>query len=217
MVFFKAIGKYLNQASENYGNFIVVGDFNINIRQASPESHKLDEFLSLFSLTNIIKSNTCFTNSFTIDLFLINKPNFFKKKKKKNAIETGFSDHYKVICTFLKSCYDKLKPKTFCYRSYKKFNEANFLNGVKNCDFSLKIDDPNEKYYFLTNTFINNVNNHAPLKKKFMRRNQAHFMTINLRKEVYTRNRLGNKFCKTLLRKMKNYTKSKETYVLPLK
>ena len=161
MVFFKAIGKYLNQASENYGNFIVVGDFNINIRQASPGSHKIDEFLSLFSLTILIKSNTCFTNSLTIELFLINKPNFFQKT---NAIKTGFSDHYKLICTFFKSCY-----------------------------------------------------NHAPLKKKFMRRNQAHFMTINLRKEVYTRNRLGNKFCKTLLRKMKNYTKSKETYVLPLK
>ena len=216
MVFFKAIGKYLNQASENYGNFIVVGDFNINIRQASPESHKLDEFLSLFSLTNIIKSNTCFTNSLTIDLFLINKPNFFQKKKK-NAIETGFSDHYKVICTFLKSCYDKLKPKTFCYRSYKKFNEANFLNGVKNCDFSLKTDDPNEKYYFLTNFFINNVNNHAPLKKKFMRRNQAHFITINLRKEIYSRNRLGNKFCKNPIKENEKLYKKQRNICVALK
>ena len=30
LAFFKELGKYLNQASENYGNFIVMGDFNID-------------------------------------------------------------------------------------------------------------------------------------------------------------------------------------------
>ena len=80
------------------------------------------------------------------------------------------------------------------YRNYRKFNEVNFLNDVKNCDFSLKTDNPNESYDLLTNTFINIVNKHAPLKKKFRRGNQAPFMTGNLRKEIYTRSR--NKFCK---------------------
>ena len=99
LAFFKELGKYLNQASENYDNFIEMGDFNIDIRQTSPESHKLDEFCSLFSLTNIIKSETCFTkfHSSTIDLFLTNKPNFFQKT---NAIETGLSDHHKLIMYF---------------------------------------------------------------------------------------------------------------------
>ena len=140
-------------------------------------------------------SDICFTKSHssTIDLFLTSKPNFFQKT---NAIETGLSDHHKLICTFFKSCYDRLKPKIVYYRNYKKFNEANFLNDVKNCDFSLKTDDPNENYDFLTDTFINIVNNHAPLKKKFIRGNQAPFMTRNLRKEIYTRSRLRNKFCK---------------------
>ena len=147
LAFFKELGKYLNQASENYDNFIEMGDFNIDIRQTSPESHKLDEFCSLFSLTNIIKSDTCFPkfHSSTIDLFLTNKPNFFQKT---NAIETGFRDHHKLICNFFKSCYDRLKPKIVYYRNYKKFNEANFLNDVKNCDFSLKTDDPNETTTF---------------------------------------------------------------------
>ena len=81
LAFFKGLGKYLNQACENYDNFIVMRDFNIDIRKTSPESHKLDEFCSLFSLTIIIKSNTCFTklHSSIIDLFLTNKPNFFQK------------------------------------------------------------------------------------------------------------------------------------------
>ena len=61
LTFFKELGKYLNQACQNYDNFIAMGDFNIDIRQTDPESHTLDEFCSLFSLTNIIKSDTCFT------------------------------------------------------------------------------------------------------------------------------------------------------------
>ena len=42
LALFKELGKYLNMASENYDSFIVMGDFNIDIRQTSPESHKLD-------------------------------------------------------------------------------------------------------------------------------------------------------------------------------
>ena len=189
-----------------------MGDFNIDRRQTSPESHKLDEFCSLFSLTNIIKSDTCFPkfHSSTIDLFLTNKPNFFQKT---NAIETGFRDHHKLICNFFKSCYDRLKPKIVYYRNYKKFNEANFLNDAKNCDFSLKTDDPNEKYDFLTNTFINIVNNHAPLKKKFIRRNQAPFMP---RKKFIPEVDLEINFLKIPLKTMKNYIKNKETNVLTL-
>ena len=172
-----------------------MGYLNIDIRQTSPVSHKLDEFCSLFSLTNIIKSDTCFAkfHSSITDLFLTNKPNFFQKT---NAIETGLSDHHKLIYTFFKSCFERFNPKIVYYRNYKKFNEANFLNDVKNCDFSLKIDKPNDNYDILTNTFINVVDKHTTLKKKFISGNQAPFMTRNLRKEIYTRNRFRNKFCK---------------------
>ena len=146
-------------------------------------------FSSLFSLTNIIKSDICFTKfrSSAIDLFLTNKPLFFQKT---NTIETGLSDHQKLICTFLKSCFERLVCLlaliVYC-RNYKKFNEANFLNDVKNCDFSLKTDDPNENYDFLTSSFISIVNEYSPLKKKFIMGNQAPFMT---------RSRFRNKFCK---------------------
>ena len=83
-------GKYLNQPSENFDNFIVRRHFNIDIRETTRESHKLGEFCSLFSLANIIKSDTCFAkfHSWTIDLFLT------------NAIETGLSDDHKLMSFF---------------------------------------------------------------------------------------------------------------------
>ena len=54
MILFIELGKYLNQACENYDNFSLMGDSNINIRQVSSKSHKLDELCSLVSLANII-------------------------------------------------------------------------------------------------------------------------------------------------------------------
>ena len=68
-------------------------DFNIDKRQTSFELHKLDEFCSLFSLKNIIKSDTCFTkfDSSTTDLFLT------------NVIVIGLSNHHKLICPPFKS------------------------------------------------------------------------------------------------------------------
>ena len=43
LAFFEELGKYLDQVSENFDNFIVMTDFNIDKRQTSFESHKLDE------------------------------------------------------------------------------------------------------------------------------------------------------------------------------
>ena len=97
---------------------------------------------------------------------------------------------------FFKILLRQTKTKDSLLQKLQKCNKVNFLNDVKNCDFSLKTDGPNENYDFLTNNFINIVNNHAPLKKKFIRGNQAPFMTRNLRKEIYTRSRFRNKFCK---------------------
>ena len=41
------------------------------------------------------------------------------------------------------------------------------------------------------------VEKHAPLRMKFFRGNHAPFMNNELRKAIYTRPRLRNKFCKS--------------------
>ena len=65
LAFFKELEKYVNQTCENYDNFIVMGDFNIDIRQASPESHKLDEVCSLFSPILVLLSFTAQQQTFS--------------------------------------------------------------------------------------------------------------------------------------------------------
>ena len=78
--------------------------------------------------------------------------------------------------------------------------------------------DPNENYDFLTNTFINIVHDHAPLKKKFIRGNQAPFMTRNLKKETYTRSRFRNILCKNPTKESeKLYQKQRNSVALKRK
>ena len=44
-------------------NFIAVGGFNIDTYLPSYNHDKLEEFCNLFDLSNLIKSNTCFTKT----------------------------------------------------------------------------------------------------------------------------------------------------------
>ena len=98
---------------------ILLGDFNIDVTNKGIEFDKLDEFYDLFNLANLVASPTCFTKTHksTIDLILTNKGNCFQKTK---VTETGLSDFHKLISTFLRSHFSRLKPKAIYYRNYKK-------------------------------------------------------------------------------------------------
>ena len=85
----------------------------------------------------------------------------------------------------------------FITKIIKNINEQKFLEDVKNTNFCFNLDDPNENYELITDLFSKIVNKHAPLKKKLLRGNQAPFINKELRKAIYDRSRLRNRFCKT--------------------
>ena len=147
-------------------------------------------------MTNLVNSPTCFTKTHTstIDLILTNKGNCFQKTK---VTETDLSNFHKLISTFLRSHFSRLKPKTIYYRNYKKFNEQVFLEDVKNTNVCFNSDDPHGNNELTTDLFSKIVNKHAPLKKKLLRGKQAPFINKQFRKTVYDRDRLRNRLCKT--------------------
>ena len=126
-----------------------------------------------------------------------------------NATETGLKDCHKLISSFLKSYISHHKPKTIFYQNYKQFDEEKFVKNVKATDFSF----PNENYPVLSYTLSKLVDRHAPLKIKMQRGNHAPFVSKEMRKAICARSRFRNKFCKTLLRKMKENTKDNRIYV----
>ena len=79
-LFFEELSSCLSKASETYENFVVMGDFNIDIRTKGREYEKFEDFCSLFNLSNLIKPETCFSKNHksTMDLFTTNKSNCFQ-------------------------------------------------------------------------------------------------------------------------------------------
>ena len=141
--FFKEVSDSLSlsKASLAYENFIIMGDFNIDINTAGIYVDKLEEFCNLFNLTTLIKTETCCTKNqkSTIDLFLTNISLSFQKTR---TAETGINDYHELISTFLKSHDTLLKSKIIYCRNYKNFNEELLLKDLENSNLSANSDNP---------------------------------------------------------------------------
>ena len=94
-----------------------------------------------------------------------------------------------------RSTHERLRPTKIQYRSYKKFNEADFLRDITDPPFDkcLKIRDSKTAYDSFKDTFLSITNKHAPLKANMNRGNQAPFMAKELSKQIMIRSRLRNK------------------------
>ena len=115
----------LTKVTPNYENIIIGGDFSIYIKCKDVGSNNLSDFCDLFHSTNIVKSDTCFTKTHTsiIDLILTNKSSSLNKTF---VSETGLGDYHKMITTFFKLHFSRLRPKVKTYSNYKKFHEEKF-------------------------------------------------------------------------------------------
>ena len=166
----------------------MTGDFNL-----TENSVVLQDFMQRLNFKNVIKEPTCFkSNSPTcIDLILTSDTG---KVSNTRTIETGLSDFHVMVTTSLKGSFHKKKPKIFTYRDYKKFDNQVFNFKVREAIGSV----PNIQTDFnLFNSTVKDIlNKQAPLKQKYLRDNDAPFMSKNLRKAIMKRSRLKNRFNK---------------------
>ena len=168
------------------------------------------DFCDLYDLENLIKVPTCFKNPdkpSSIDVILTNTKTLFQNTI---AVETGISDHHKLVVTVMKVYSEKQKPQEIKYRSYKNFNHFSFNNDLK---ASLEqYDKPNMTYDDFKVIFMKKLDKHAPRKTKFVRGNNQPFMNKILSKAMMYRSKLKNNFNKnpteenkTLYKKQRNF------------
>ena len=172
-----------------------MGDFNVSM-----DDKFMTNFCKLNDLSSLIDKPTCYKNfdrPKCIDLILTNKPSYFQHS---NLFETGLSNFHLLTVTEFKMGFQKLKPLVINYRNYKNFNNDRFQADIKTCGFDTK--DINS----FKETILSVFNKYAPFKKKYIRANEAPFMTKNLYKEIMKRSRLRNKYLKSKsLTDRKNY------------
>ena len=149
----------------------------------------MKEFCSLNGLKNLINKPTCYKNSekpTCIDLILTNQPTLFQSI---TVLETELSDFHLLTVTEFKMTCQKCKPHIITYRNYKNYDNDAFRSEVQSY-FSL-----NETDLGLFKEFIFCIfNKHAPIRKKYLRKNEAPFMTKELHNAIMNRSRFRNKF-----------------------
>ena len=186
------LGRCLNKTLSTYDNFILLGDMN-----AEPSNQILKDFCQLYSCKNLINDKTCFKNlqnPSCIDLMITNRPKSFQSSV---VLETGLSDFHKMTLTVMKVFYKKIKPNLVKYRNYKYFDNTNFMNDIENEISHVSHENEIIKFDLFKNTVFRTFEKHAPLKKRYVRANQAPFINKNINKEIMTRSRLRNKFLKS--------------------
>ena len=85
----------------------------------------------------------------------------------------------------------KQKPNIIRYRNYKNFNNELFINDVE--ELTSKHNEP-LKFESFKNIVDKILEKHVPMKKRFVRANQAPFVNKKISKEIMKRSRLRNKF-----------------------
>ena len=106
----------------------------------------------------------------------------------------GLSDFRKLTFTVLKMFYAKQKLRIIKYRDHKNFNKTTFrIDLLKELSLSNLQNGDLDRFKFIVNNLLES---HAPMKEKYIRRNQAPVMNKSVRKAIMVRTQLLNKFRK---------------------
>ena len=174
-----AVGKNLDSYSSKYENFILFGDINVE-----PTDNAMEEFMKVYDLKNLVKGATCFKNleKPCNDLILTNK---IKSVQTSYIIETGIGifDFHKMVMTVLKVYFKKKKPSVIQYCDYKNFDNYRFRNDLLNELIRSKIEI--SRIDIFVNTVFKVLSKNTPVKKRYIRANEALFTNSILLKGNY--------------------------------
>ena len=109
-----------------------------------------------------------------------------------------YSDHHNMVGLVTKCHVPHQKPTKITYRNLKNFDEEAYVNDIQMIPFHICsiFDDVDDQCWARKQLFTNVLNEHAPLKERTLREKQVPYMHSQLRKEMYKRNMLRNRYKK---------------------
>jgi len=173
----------------------IIGDVNVNMNADDNKSNIMKDLVSSYSLSNLIDEPTCFKGDTPslIDVILVS--NRYRYGKCLNST-CGLSDFHNLIACCTKIKLPKPKVKTIYYRSYKHFTAEDFRADIARIPFQIVelFDDVNDKYWAFSSLIDDVVDTHAPLKKKFLKKENCAHMNSKLRKIMFKKRMAQNKY-----------------------
>ena len=188
------------------------GDLNCNLYHRNG----LSDVCDVFGLTNLIKEPTCFKGDTPtlVDVFLTNRPKCFSGVVN---VDIGTSDFHHYVGVVTRAFAPRQIRRKITYRSMKNFQEDAFRADCDNIPFHVSniFDDIDDIYWAHNQMFLSVLNEHAPLKTKWIKKEQVPYMNSELRKAIHQRNMWRNKHFKNKRDKLarQNYVKLRNKVV----
>ncbi|MES9881480.1 MAG: reverse transcriptase family protein, partial [Sedimenticola sp.] len=157
---------FIDQVLNTGKEMILLGDLNKNLTN-SHECAEWPNFITSLGLSQLITEPTRITaNSATLidHIYTNNEDNISHVCVKQLCI----SDHFGIFCNRkLSTTAHKDSHQSISYRSFKSFNEANFIYDLEraNLDQIMNYEDINEMLSVWSNIFLTVVDKHAPIKQ----------------------------------------------------
>jgi len=150
---------------------IVLGDFNKDLLNGQINKDWIN-YTSSLGFTQMIKSATReFNNSGTLidHVYTDNPQNIIWTSVPKLSL----SDHYPIFCSRKVNTKNTKKSHlTIKYRSFKNFNEENFLSDLNNINWNTlhTISDVNETLKVFMDSFVSVIDKHVPVRNHRVKR-----------------------------------------------
>ena len=112
------------------------------------------------------------------------------------VFETGLSDFHKMSVAVMKMYYAKQMPSIVHCRKFKDLCNDSFIKD-RELHLSMLCGQQNVPLKILKESVNITLDEHAPLKERYVRANQSPFMNKKLSKEILKSSRLRNKFLNT--------------------
>lgn len=170
----------------------ILGDLNCDV-SATPVDHntsRLLEICNTYQYKQLIEQPTRTTKNTatTIDLFLTNDSTIFSHY---GTSDIAISDH-NLIYAIRKLPSLKSSPKIILSRQYKNFDCGKFREDLALISWENigNQNDPNSAWGVWKECFLSVCDYHAPLKRKKVRNKPAPWLTSDLKKLMFERDRL---------------------------
>ena len=146
----------------------------------------------MFWLQSLKTDAACFKKVCTPTLKDVILTNASKKCMKSLNFPTGISDCHNFISTVINSNIAKDEMSKFKYRSFRGFNQEQFLSDLQGIDFSFARGaegDANAVCELSESQISQVVNKHAPIKQAYQRRKKLPCMNSALKTAIFLKKR----------------------------
>ena len=196
----------MDTVTECNANNLLLGDFNIDLFKQPPAWNNTT---ALFGLEQLVEEATRVTKSSAtlIDHIYTNNKQQVSKVK---VVDSGISDHSVIFCHWSIKL-PKQNPRghtTITFRSFKNFNETNFLFDLSLLPFANVCDnsDPDEALSVWHDTIKPAIDKHAPIQHKRVKATKScPWLTQELIREMRKRDQLKHNRRFDEYKKQRNY------------